>query len=287
MTHQAPYINIAPAGWIVDPVDRNKFLFYVGRFRGNHSMDADVAVYTGTLQDPCTFTFDSVVLAHGAAGSDDERGVRFGSIVEVEGIVHYYYVGIRGDGAQVIMVAVSRDGRHFTKRGTVLAPDRVHESYLTDPTVIVTNGTWYMYVTGKSAVKRPTQGIVIYTSADGFAWKRTGVTAIPPGNSPECDSKYIEGCAVHRNGPELLALYTCCSSSDVWSIGMARSTDPLAIFSKDDRNPVFQCSPAGWDSGGVAVPLLVGTPSGKTILYYQGSMDKQPADTWDIGAATL
>lgn len=287
IVHQAPYTNIAPAGWIVDPADSDRFLFYVGRFRGNNSIGADVAVYAGDLRDPYSITHDRVVLAKGAPGSDDERGVRFGSIVEADGILYHYYVGNRGDGVQVIMLAVSRDGRNFTKRGTVLAPDGVNEHYFTDPTVIVIDGAWLMYVTGRNAANRPALGIVVYTSNDGASWRQAGVTAIPMGGPLGCDGKYIEGCAVCRHGRGLVALYNCCSDADVWSIGMAWSADPLGAFSKAGRNPVFQRSAAGWDSGGVAVPMLVTYPSGQRILYYQGSMERQPAHTWDIGAVAI
>jgi len=283
--HHDPYTNLAPAGWALDPADPGRFLLYVGRFRGNHSIGADVAVYSGDCRDPCTLRFENVVLAPGESGSEDELGVRFGSVVQAGGSLYHYYVGNRPDtGAQVVMLAVSEDGRRFTKQGTVLAPDGVHEHYFTDPTVVIIEGTWFLYVTGKSAEKLPDLGIVVYASDDGIAWRRTGVTAIPMGGPGDCDGKYIEGCGVCRFGDDVVALYTCCSRADVWSVGMAWGTDPMAPFSKTARNPVFQRSAAGWDSGGVAVPLLVSYPSGRSVLYYQGSVQQQPADTWDIGA---
>ena len=285
IVHQDPYTNLAPAGWVLDPADPDRFLLYVGRFRGNHSIGADVAVYCGECRDPYSLRFEGVVLAPGESGSEDELGVRFGSVVQSGGDVYHYYVGNRPDSrAQVVMLAVSEDGRRFTKQGTIVTPDGVHEHYFTDPTVVIIDGTWFMYVTGKSAEKLPNLGIVVYASDDGVAWRRTGVTAVPTGGPEDCDAKYIEGCGVCRLGDDVVALYTCCSGADVWSVGMAWGADPLATFSKAAPNPVFERSSAGWDSGGVAVPLLVRYPSGRSVLYYQGSVQEQPADTWDIGA---
>lgn len=287
--HGSPYTNLAPGGAIIDPDDPTKILFYVGEHEGNTRLHARIRLYEAETADPILGTYidQGLVLEESAVGGDpDDEGAGFGSVIQVGDTVYHYYVGVAGTGlgVQSVCLATSLDGRTFTKRGRKIAPNMSTEYNLTDPTVYYEGGNWYMYLTGKDSGSNP-NSIVCYTSSNGHSWTRSGVV-ISLGGSRDYDGRYIEGSGFVKVGSDYILMYTTSSNGNVWSSGIATSTSPTSGFTKETL-PWFQHSLNGVDNRSIAVCFLFNPSGDNWYLFYQGTEQFQPADTWDICAAKL
>lgn len=281
------YTNIAPGGLVADPADATKFLLYVGRFVGNTRTNCIISAYRGSYSDPYTLTFVTDVLEKGASGFDN-NGVSFGSALSVSGTIYLFYGAQTTGIVESVGVVTSTDGLTFTGRTQILSPDGTNETGFTDPTVIKEGATYYMYVTKKTGTIPATLpvGITIASSSSPTSgWTKTGTNALAIGSGTDPDAKYIEGAIVQKFGSDYCMLYTANGNTDIWSICLAHSTNPVAVFTKD--GPVIEHSSTGWDSEGVAVPLLFNPSGNNWVCYYQGTTMNQPASVWGLGAVDL
>ena len=118
------------------------------------------------------------VLALGPRGAWDERATADPYVVQAGGQMYLYYLGEDRARRQRLGVAVSNDGRQWTKLtgapvlelGEQGAWD---ENGLGEPAVWSAHGAWWMLYTGRARNEPRRMGLV--KSADGVHWTRTGV----------------------------------------------------------------------------------------------------------------
>lgn len=286
ITHDVTYTNYSPAGWIVDPSDSTKFIFYEGQFQGNVDVGSRVAYYTGLRMNPYSMTYGGVAISQGTSGQVDSQAARFGSVILSGGTVYYYYVCINNGGTYAICLATSSDGKTFTKQGAILSPDGVNEAGFTDPSVFIDGSTKYLYVTKRNVSTLIPSAIVIASSSSfTTGWTKTGTTAVSLGTGSDPDAKYIEGANIIKVGNDYVLKYTACSTGDVWSVNLAYASSANSAFTKYGQ--IMTHSASGFDSGGLAVSLLVNSIGNLWVDYYQGTTQAQPASIWDIGITSI
>ena len=301
LLHTDPYENSCPAGIVTDPLDHDKFIFYRGEFLGSISVDARVTYFIGDKSDPFDLgTLQGVILAPGGSGSVDENGARFGCVLEVGGIIYYYYVGIDASYTWRICLATSTDGRTFTKQGVVLDVT-VEEPSVSDPVIIYYNGRLEMAYTIWSGPvdSQPNhnpgfsnEGIKLATSTDFTSWTREDVALIPIGPSGSFYDNNVEGGQLFKFNYTYAYFFNANDGSPLftWTIGVGytpwpNTDDPLTNrFYIRPTTPFFGPCATCWDDRVVAVPLLHLFPSG-WVMYYQAYTNG--SDDIDIGAATF
>lgn len=289
VVNSSPYTNLAPAGWMIDPNDPTKFLYYVNELQGNTRFHGRIRLYRGEVNDPIngTYTDEGIVLEeHVTSGQPDDDGIGFGSVLTVGDTIYMFYIGIAsssGTNTQTVCKAYSFDGETWIRKGQVLAPDMVTFFNFTDPTVIYEGGVMYMYVTGKSngaGTGLPNLGIECYSSTNyGRSWTHEG-KSVAMGGTRDYNGLYIESAGYIKLGSDHVLMTTTTGDGNVWSIAIAHSTDPTAAFTAEPI-PWFQHGLTGPDSRSVAVVLAMEL-NGRLFITYQGTTQFQPADTWDI-----
>ena len=279
------YTNIAPGGFIVDPLDPTQYLLYVGEFIGNSREDSRISMYIGSIYDIYDVSLYGVVLTQTAA-TFDSNGVAFGSAVYRDDTVFLYY-GAQQETTllESAGVAISVDGgRTFSNATQALAPLGTDvDRGITDPYILMENDTFFMVATRKNGTTNsnalPTSLLIAY-SLDGFTFTRTGDIPVSIGSGTDPDSKFIEGGQWLKFGDDYVLLYTADGYSDVWSLCLAYSETLSSTYTKLP-NPVIEHSASGDDSNGAAVPNLVHFFN-EYLVFYQGTSQFQPATDWDI-----
>jgi predicted GH43/DUF377 family glycosyl hydrolase len=116
-----------------------------------------------------------VVLSPGPWDSWDEQGVADPYVIEVQGKLYMYYLGMDRARRQRLGVAVSRDGLIWYKlrSNPILEPGgygAFDENGLGEPAVWVSNGSYWMLFTGRAQDEQRRLGLA--RSTDGVHWQR-------------------------------------------------------------------------------------------------------------------
>lgn len=289
LVNDGTYENTCPGGIITDPLDERKWLFYRGEFLGSISVGARVSLFIGDKADPYSLGTTQGVILQGSESYDIE-GSRFGCVVENGGTIYMYYVGIDASYDWRICLQTSTDGgRTFTKQGIVLDFNDVDEKSVSDPSVVIENGVWYMIYTGWDGLTSPANnnpgeskiGIKLATSNDGITWTKTDTILVPLGAGGTFDDNNVEGGELRKYGDTWIIMYNA-NDGTTWSIGLAYSETIDAAFTKYPFK-YFQVAASGWDATAVAVPMIFNFGN-KEVMYYQGGI---VAGAIDVGAADL
>jgi predicted GH43/DUF377 family glycosyl hydrolase len=291
LTNDGTYTNTCPAGIITDPQDPARFLFYRGEFLGYITVGARISLFSGNLSDPYTITTENAVVLQGSE-SYDINGCRFGCVLRHGAKIYYYYVGIDASYDWRICLATSTDGRTFTKQGVVLDFNNVDEKSVSDPSIYIEDGTWYMIYTGWDGLTSPANnnpgeskiGIKLATSNDGITWTKTETTLVPLGSAGSYDDNNVEGGQLLKYGSTWTILYNANDGAE-WSIGIAYREEINSQFIKKTTR-FFQKAATGWDSHHVAVPFIHDF-DGQQVMYYQAGTSPNPDEIDDIGAADI
>lgn len=199
ITHDVTNTNYAPGGWIIDPSDSNKFIFYVGKFQGNLDVGSFIDYYTGDRSDPYTLTLGGTAISKSnTAGRFDKDGTRFGSVVYCNSAYRYYYTGINGTASTYgIGYATSTDGKTWTpydgantNKSVIYSANAGNSKcggYLSDPNFIVTNSSTcagYMYVTCRppTATVYSPERIISFSTTDGNTFTDLNTTVVTLGD---------------------------------------------------------------------------------------------------------
>jgi predicted GH43/DUF377 family glycosyl hydrolase len=115
------------------------------------------------------------VLELGPYGSWDERGVADPYVIELDGQLYLYYLGMDRARRQRLGVARSSDGVHWVKLRTnpilELGGDGAFdENGLGEPAVWASNGSYWMLYTGRS--RREQRKLGLARSTDGVHWEK-------------------------------------------------------------------------------------------------------------------
>lgn len=148
-----------------------------------------------------------------------------------------------------------------------------------DPTVLVENGTYRMWMTAGDPRTLPiTVRVYGATSTDGQTWSRDPTPQLEPGLSGAWDDGRIETPSVTRDGSGTYHLYYSGEAEGnpvgVYAIGHATSADGIS-WVKDVNNPIIDVVGGGetsdWGVYTAAEPAAVFNPADDTIyLYYIG-----------------
>lgn len=222
---------------------------------------------------------DEPVLGVGDRGTFDEHGVTPTSALRVGGDVYLYYFGWqRGVDVRYFLftgLAVSEDGKSFTRRSEVPILDRVDgERYVRSaPNVVKTDrGHEMWYVSGDRWIEVedkevPTYGIRHLESDDPtFSDRQKGTRCIDPMGGDE----YGFGRPfVVREGGQYRMWYSIRTRSKGYRIGYAESDDGVEWERMDDRTGP-DVSSRGWDSEMTSFPAIFDS-EGERYMFYNGN----------------
>lgn len=293
LENDGTYTNTAPSGIIRDPADSSKFLFYLAEFLGFTTVGSRISLHEGVVSDPYGITTDNGVMLAGSE-SYDTNGCRLGAVACYRGTVYFYYAGVDASYKWRICLATSTDGRTFNKQGVVLDFNDTDEKSVSDPSIIIEGGTWYMIYTSWDGLSSPannnpgesTIGIRLATSTDGTTWTKTGTTLIPLGADGEIDDNKVEGATLRKFGDTYVICYNA-NDGDEWRIAYASSTVLNQVFTKQGEYFRADVNNSGaWDERDAAVPLFEKFGN-NYVFYYQGGPRPNPNQEEDIGAADL
>ena len=214
------------------------------------------------------------VLDLGVLGAFDDSGVVTSCLVNDNQHRLLYYTGwARGVTVPFYLtagVAISRDGRHFTRisDGPLIDRNAVDPFLTASPFVLRDRSVWRMwYVSGSrwSATDRGPQHhyhIRYAESADGLEWHRRGIVCLD----------YASGTDEHAFGrPCVLAHddgYSMWYSvrGERYVIGYAESGDGVTWIRRDDVGGLLP-STQGWDSEMVEYPWVFERAGTRYMLY--------------------
>ena len=218
------------------------------------------------------------VLAPGERGMFDDCGVIPCCIVNVEGRVALYYIGISlavtVPAASFCGLAYLNDDFTQATRAS-LAP--IMERSETDP---VSGGAafvhfdegqrifhmWYESCSGwvpNGSALEARLAVKYATSLDGLHWRRSNVVSIPP---REGFTYVSTPCVIHEDGQ--FRMWFSHKVSGQYRIGYAESPDGLHWAVSSNRE--MDVSKNGWDSEAVEYPFVF-THKGEHYMLYNGN----------------
>ncbi len=206
----------------------------------------------------------------GVAGTFDDHDVLDPGAVRFKNKVFLYYSGV-GTGPNSVGLAISEDGIHFEKHGSVL-PGR-------SPSVVVSDGKIFMIYQNDDG--KGYRGFFMAESQDGINFKKCSETPVLGGHENGWD-KFVTTARIYRENDTFLLLYG--GSPDLNDqpdyFGLARSTD-LMSWEKHPGNPIFGLGAKGEEDGGaIWFPALLDIGSHYVILY-EGSRGRY---AWDLSS---
>ena len=228
---------------------------------------------------------ENPLLELGSAGTFDEFGAYFTSVIRRDADVLAYYVGYtRCESVPFtinIGAAVSKDGGDSFERlgqGPILPCTLDEPFFLTVPRVRKFNGTWYMwYSAGKRWLEtdsrpEPVYHIRMATSNDGLHWEKHGLDLI------ECKigQDECQACPDVFEYQGRYHMFFCFRASTNYfgreggyRLGYASSTD-LKNWVRDDACAGLSISDLGWDSEMVSFPHIFKL-DGELYMLYLGN----------------
>ena len=222
------------------------------------------------------------LLSLGAAGTFDEFGAYFTSVIRKDADVLAYYVGYTrcesvpftiGVGA-----AISKDGGNSFARlgaGPILPCSLDEPFFLTVPRIRKFEGRWYLYYSaGKRWLQTPKRPEPVYhirmaTSSDGLNWVKAGrdliECTIGRDECQACPDVFEYGGMYH--------MFFCYRSSTNYygkdggyRLGYASSSN-LIDWIRDDSKAGLSISETGWDSEMVSFPHIFKLDGDIYLLY--------------------
>jgi len=181
-----------------------------------------------------------------------------------------WYGGQGSDGHDAIFLATSTDCHHWNDYPSRTNPapviDHGSANHVNDPSVILVNGTYYMYYT--VAATGEDDRIHRARSADGINWITEGMVLDVGPNGAWDDFKVGRPAALYRGG----TYYLYYDGNDGVSrhVGLATSTDGL-VFVREPLNPLF------FNAGAVDFAYIDGTG----VLLFEGQDGTHAATTAD------
>jgi hypothetical protein len=151
--------------------------------------------------------------------------------------------------------ATALDGFNFTKHGAV------HEEagyFIARPFLVKWGSTYYLYYCRSETMFR------VATSTDGINFTTQG-TVLNKGGAGAWDGSYVGNLHILLDGGIYYMYYEALGGGGTWQLGLATSTDPLALFTKYGGNPIINRSPKSASHGHV---VKIGT---KYYMWLHGS----------------
>jgi predicted GH43/DUF377 family glycosyl hydrolase len=215
-----------------------------------------------------TRPYNTPAISPGEYGTWDSRAVHPSTIIKDDGIYKMYYCGFANqNGEWHIGLATSTDGIHWTKtpHPVLYGGNATWESQISSASVLIVNGTYYMFYTGRNA---PYNKIGLATSPDGLNWTRySSNPVLQATESWEAYGVAVPSVIYEDNMFKLV--YMNCSAQTT-AFGMATSTDGIN-WTKSSENPVFtdEQTSNDWAADDIAYPFLMKV-NNQYRIYYSG-----------------
>ena len=191
--------------------------------------------------------------------------IAYAEVLRVGGGFRMWYTGNDGSYAR-IFEATSPDGIAWTKKGVafdVNSPGSRDDRFVYDPTLVIVDGTFYMWYSGLSWADFHAR-VFLATSPDGTNWTRHGVvlTERPPG---ELDDQWAYAASVRRVGPLFQMVYTGYDLDGGFQrLFFAESADGFVWTNR--RLALDVLAPDEYPTMGF--PTLAIAPDGSWLVYY-------------------
>ena len=293
--HATPIIPYGGGGWMDsqtqepvlfdDPMDSTKLRMYFAAMAAPVASGVmSIGWATATKANPLVWTVQGQLI------TDISR--RLDSIVVVGGVWYMY-----SSNTHSIDLFTSTDGLTWTFNSTALTPTgqgRNDGDYVSQGTVAVSGGTWYMiygYRNGGTVLP----GYRLATSTDGITWTKTGAGDIlscgTESYSP--DKTYMEFHSIIKVGATWVLLYEAFNVdlgvNGSWAINVATATSPAGPWTKAPATMLGKSGVTGqFDQYQVATPCLYQI-NGTWWLYFQGAngSGNYNLSNWSLGAGQL
>lgn len=206
----------------------------------------------------------------GAKGSFDDSDVLDPGVVAFKNRVFLYYSGV-GTGPNSVGLAISDDGVHFEKHGSVIVGR--------SPSVVVSEDKIFMIFQNDDG--KGFRGFYLAESTDGINFKKCSDAPVLGGHENGWD-KFVTTARIYKENDTFLLLYG--GSPDLNDqpdfFGLARSKD-LRTWEKHPGNPIFGLGAKGEEDGGaIWFPALIDIGSHYVIIY-EGSRGRY---AWDLSS---
>jgi len=167
-----------------------------------------------------------------------------------------YYTPYPPDECEVPCLVRSNDGYTFADTGisnpliTVGSSEEWDNGLLADPDVVVVDGTWYMYYTGRAADKSY-QRIGLATSSDGKNFEKAEgpILSADTGTSHEAHD-YLLSPTVYHNETGFYMWYFSEGSDSRYRMCLATSDDGIQ-WAKYPGNPIMEPMPSSFERNGI------------------------------------
>jgi predicted GH43/DUF377 family glycosyl hydrolase len=205
------------------------------------------------------------VMVPGNYGTWDSYDVQPCAVIKENEIYKMYYTGFSDVYSNwSIGLATSLDGINWEKHpNPVLQPSAYWEYQLVASSIIIFNGSYYLYYTGRN---KPFYSVGVAVSSDGINFLKYSGNPILT-NTQQWESNGVLDANVIIENNTLKMVFM---NSDANGFGLASSSDGLNWI-KDNDNPFFtnQQTSNNWAEGKIAYPYWLKLPN-ETRIYYSG-----------------
>ena len=192
----------------------------------------------------------------GASGSAWDAHLLQFDVVKVNRTYYLYYVGTNSsssNGRSQIGLATSTDGLNWTRYASnpvLRSGTDTYDHYgLSDPVVLVENGTWHMWYGGDRNGSSPDIDVCYATSSDGLAWSKYSSNPIMrnDANGSLWNGTELRPQSVIKRGSTYLLYYAAKGSGNLTQLGLMTSSDGKD-WNNSSVNPLYDGS-SGWEGG--------------------------------------
>ena len=206
----------------------------------------------------------------GVKGSFDDSDVLDPGVVVFKQKVFLYYSGV-GTGPNSVGLAISDDGVHFKKHGSVIVGR--------SPSVVISGSKIFMIYQNDDG--KGFRGFYLAESEDGVNFKKCSEVPVIAGHENGWD-RFVTTARIYKENETFILLYG--GSPDMNDqpdyFGIARSKD-IKTWEKHPGNPVFGLGAKGEEDGGAMwFPALIDIGSHYVIIY-EGSRGRY---SWDLSS---
>lgn len=184
-----------------------------------------------------------------------------------------HYEATSSGGTNGIYEADSSDGNDWTENTTPLLTPASGYDWISMPTVVERDGTWYMWYGRRDSSSSNFEIALATASSIDGPWTKQGTVLSSAGTGWENDEV---------RGPDVIVvdgefwMYYMGSNGDVWQIGLARSSDG-STWTRESTNPVIESVPDTFFNTDVANPGVTRV-DGEFWCFFEGLKDDtQPA----------